>query len=99
MQSLSSSVLYHLPRVEGIDGVILSAGNPVLVQVTTAKSGLKAKYQKLVTILNQQKSPVTGWFISLYPYENGELLVTSGEQLIELLGGAVYHRLLEIKER
>ncbi len=95
---LDSDTLYHTPSMEGIDGVFEKGGERILVQVTTQRFSLKSKYGKFKEKVHALRTE--GWFISLYKVSgtDGSILVTSGDELNDLLGESVYSRMIEVKE-
>ncbi len=90
--------LYHFPSMEGIDGLFGANSERILIQVTTTRSNSRLKLRKFKEMVG--KFGTKDWFISLYrvPSDPSGIILTSGEDLADLLGESIYNRMLETKE-
>ncbi len=112
VQDLKPNVLYHAPRAQTIDLLVLIDDTLILIQVTTTKMhhaskirALERKIEAVQQFLVDKK--VLGWYISLFPLNkqgrrpaNDRLIViTAGSDLEALLGTSLLERLTIIKEQ
>ncbi len=110
--SIDQNVLYQTPAAEAIDAMILQEEILLLIQITTANPPDHSKIDSLLHQMKiiseilpkneKLKKKIKGWLVSLFDfqkripdYEN--LLITSGDKLIPILGKELYIKLKEVK--
>lgn len=103
---LKENILYHLPHAKGIDAVIISRNDLIMIQITTQMSNIESKVRDLKKMVaelggNTNGLRVIGWFISLFEVKyipDDCVIVTSGTELEQMLGKTLYKRLIHAKE-
>ncbi len=108
---LEYDVLYQTPTAEAMDAIVLQGEDLLLIQITTANTPDTSKIDKILaqmkktSALHTEKKEfknVKGWVVSLFDFEHKvktheNLLITTGNQLVPILGEKLYEKLKEIK--
>ena len=110
--SFRTNIIYQTPLARAIDAIIFQEGHLFLMQFTTSRNPDSSKIEALNSQLNEIRdtnlesgniSHFLGWIVSLYDFSSKtlkreDLLITSGESLIPILGEELYIRLRKVKE-
>ena len=111
--NIENNAIYHTPLGAGVDFIINDNNKIILIQVTTNQSvnGTKmASMDEIYKVLQKKHNGnILKWFISLSSISksvlnklsvetNSNLLISSGENLREIIGRSMYDRIASIKK-
>ena len=110
---IENNAIYHTPQGAGVDFIINDNNKIVLIQVTTIQTVDVDKMASMDGIYKALEEKYNGdmlkWFISLSPISkfvldnlsketNINLLISSAENLMEIIGKPMYDRITSIKK-
>jgi hypothetical protein len=105
---MQPNILYHTPDARATDFMVMQSDTLICIQITTQKQPSTKKIKDLENLIEElqnisaQFQYIKGWIISLFPIIikqplTTEIVIHSGDSLIELMEKPLYSRLISIK--